>query len=38
MTHNNYIKIMLNIEDEFSDKKSYSKCFKKEVSQIDIVT
>ena len=33
-----YWKLILKNEDELSDKKQYSKCFKKEVSQIDIVT
>ena len=33
-----YWKLILKNEDELSEKKKYSKCFKKEVSQIDIVT
>ena len=33
-----YWKLILKNEEELSDKKHYSKCFKKEVSQIDIVT
>ena len=33
-----YWKLILKNEDELSEKKKYSKCFKKDVSQIDIVT
>ena len=33
-----YWKLILKAEDELSEKKKYSKCFKKDVSQIDIVT
>ena len=33
-----YWKLILKNEDKLSDKKKYSKCFKKEVSHIDIVT
>ena len=33
-----YWKLILKNEDELSNKKYYSKCFRKEVSQIDIVT
>ena len=33
-----YWKLILKNEDELSNKKHYSKCFRKDVSQVDIVT